>query len=558
MRGHSGANGLGRAAGSVATYRIAIVLVVVAVGVLGFFAIQPDISGQFHDDSLYLTVAKSLAEGDGYRHASVPTTPAQTKYPPLYPYLLSAVWRASPSFPQNLLWLKLTSVVVLMGITALGGAFYARYTGRMDPGGVAFSLLLGGNMVVFPFADYTLTELPFLLLCLAAFVIAHPARSPETASGRQVALLAVAVGLAFLIRQAAIPLIVAGAVYLSVGRRLRPLAMYLALVALVAAPWVLFKLAHAEASPNPLLSYYSAYEKSVPLLALDDPGYAVQIVLANVWYVARALDLSLVLPYAAGLRPFVYPLLLWGLWLLARRRPHFLLTFAVFYLTLILLWPFDPGRYSMPLVPLVLLSFIMGTAAAFERLRTLVEQPVPRWVLRSLVLLPLLAIVALDVAWIRVFLRPVPGKTRVAFSAWLDYSWTGFEETFDWIREHTEPDALLASAYDPMYYLFTGRQGVRPWIHRPETYFYPVSGGEPRMGPADDVRRALAELGIEYMVIDPIDGYVEGDAARELMEEVLAGYAEPPALAYISTDGLHRIYRLPSQDPISEGARDEP
>jgi hypothetical protein len=323
--------------------------------------------------------------------------------------------------------------------------------------------------------------------------------------------------------------------------------MYLALVALVAAPWVMFKLANAGAPPNPLFEYYSAYEKSVPLLALDDPGYAMQIVLANVWYVARALDLSLVLPYAPGLRPFVYPLLLWGLYLLARRRPHFLLTFAVFYLTLILLWPFDPGRYSMPLVPVILLSFIMGTVAAFERLRTLVEQPAPRWVLRSLVLLPLLAIVVLDVAWVRVFLRPVPGKTRVAFSAWLDYSWTGFEETFDWIREHTEPDALLASAYDPMYYLFTGRQGVRPWIHRPETYFYPLGGGEPRMGPAGEVRQALTELGVGYMVIDPIDGYVEGDAAQELMAEILAGYAEPPALAYISTDGLHRVYRLPRE-----------
>lgn len=547
MNGHSEAESAGGMMRGPGYYRLAIVFVVVAVGILGFFALQTDISGQFHDDGLYLTVAKSLAEGDGYRIASVPTTPAQTKYPPLYSYLLSWVWRASPSFPENLLWLKLTSVAFLVGITALGGVFYTRYTGRRDPGGIAFTFLLGANMLVFPFADYTLTELPFFFLSMLAFVVADPRGPPASVSARRVALLAVAVGLAFLVRQAAIPLIAAGVVYVSLGRRLRPLAMYLVLVALVAAPWLLFKLAHAGAASNPLLDYYAAYEKSVPLLALDDPGHAVQIVLSNIVYVARAFDQSLLLPFAPGLRPFVYALVLWGLWRLVQRRLYFLLTFAILYLTLILLWPFDPGRYSMPLVPLLLLSLIEGTVTAFHGLRTSVQQRPPRWLLQAFVLLPLTVIVVLDVLWVRAFLRPVPGKTRVAFSAWLDYSWTGFEETFAWIREHTEPDALLATPYDPMYYLFTGRQGVRPWFHRPETYFYPRGGAQPRMGPADEVRRALTELGVGYMVIDPLEGYVEREAAQELMEEILGGYAEPPTLMYISTDGLHRVYRLPRE-----------
>ena len=96
-----------------------------------------------------------------------------------------------------------------------------------------------------------------------------------------------------------------------------------------------------------------------------------------------------------------------------------------------------------------------------------------------------------------------------------------------------------------MYYLQTGRRGVRPWYHRPHTYFYPLGNGQPRMGPADQIRSALIELGVRYMIIDPLDGYVEREEAEALLQEVLDGYQETPRLLYISTDGLHRVYGLP-------------
>src|SRR6266566_8900950 len=54
------------------------------------------------DDGIYLVGAKSLAEGAGYRIQSLPRQPYQTKYPPLYSWLLSWIWKASPRFPANL------------------------------------------------------------------------------------------------------------------------------------------------------------------------------------------------------------------------------------------------------------------------------------------------------------------------------------------------------------------------------------------------------------------------------------------------------------------------
>ena len=67
----------------------------------------PATFGMFHDDGVYLVTAKALATGQGYRIASLPGQPAQTKYPELFPWLLSLVWRAFPVFPQNLPWLRI-------------------------------------------------------------------------------------------------------------------------------------------------------------------------------------------------------------------------------------------------------------------------------------------------------------------------------------------------------------------------------------------------------------------------------------------------------------------
>src|SRR3954471_19102780 len=72
--------------------------------------------GDYHDDGIYFVCAKSLAAGE-YRIESLPGAPAQTKYPPLYPLLLSLAWRINPAFPENLriaAWLSWLSLPALL------------------------------------------------------------------------------------------------------------------------------------------------------------------------------------------------------------------------------------------------------------------------------------------------------------------------------------------------------------------------------------------------------------------------------------------------------------
>src|SRR5262249_60220296 len=95
----------------------------IAAAVMYLTIVNADRFGGFHDDGIYVTTAKALASGNGYRIISLPGEPAETKYPPLYPFLLSLVWRAKPNFPQNLWPMICLSVAPTLGFRAIGSKY---------------------------------------------------------------------------------------------------------------------------------------------------------------------------------------------------------------------------------------------------------------------------------------------------------------------------------------------------------------------------------------------------------------------------------------------------
>ncbi|MDX1578034.1 MAG: hypothetical protein R3266_06100 [Gemmatimonadota bacterium] len=540
----------------------------ILLGGLAAAAMQPSVAGHFHDDGIYLATAKSIADGEGYRHASLPTTPVQTKYPPLYSTVMAGVWKIFPEHPANIVPLKATSALFLAVIVLLAGALGTRLLGGTVPP-IAFAFLTGASPLVFSLTDYTMTELPFLALCLGAFLAARRDRAGEgRPTGNAIALGSIC-GLAFLVRQAAVPLIAAGVVVLAARRRWRSVPAFLGSAALFAVPWLWFKLAYADPDPNPLLAYYTTYEPSALELARTAPGLAFEIVLGNLRYLRDTLDLA-AYTGSPALRFLFYPVFLVGLWRLFRRPLAFIPLFSVFYGGLILLWPWLPSRYAIPLTPLVPLAALLAGRWLAEKVDWSHETDLPglgprlaRGLGRAAPWIPALLLAALATAWLAAYVPREPGTLRTAFLTRLDYEWTGFEETADWLRAYTPPDAVLATAFDGAYFLRTGRQGIRPWFHRPWTYFYPFEDPTVDLGTADEIRAALDELGASHLVVDPLGGFQEREAAARLFVDLLRGY-RPPAydgtaqLRFTSADLLHRVYELPRrvrhEDPATRAA----
>lgn len=542
----------------------AVGLVALAVGGLAVAAMQPRVFAAFHDDGIYLATAAAIADGDGYRLSNLPGAPAQTKYPPLYSAALSLVARVAPDLPAGVPWYKVSSALTLALVVALAGRF-GLSTFRRPVWAVCFAALVGLSPLVFPFADYTLTELPFLAACMGAWALAASARSasggpdedrlwpPLGLSTGAAFGLGVTCGVGFLFRSAALPLILAALAGFALVRDPRRGAVFAAGAGLLAIPWLVYKTIAADPGLNPLLLYYTSYEPSALEIAARDPRLALRIFLGNVYYLWGALDLVTYGTYFPGLRIVTYPLLAVGLWRIFRRPVAFLPIFVVLYAGLILLWPWHPSRYAVPLAPLIPLAWFLAIEWLAGRLAPgdpSTESPGHRWSRRAAVAAPALLMLGLGLSWTAAYLPREEETTRAAFFARLPYAWSGFEETARWVSENTPEDAILASAYDPYYYLSTGRRGVRPWFHRPWSYFYPVGAATPDLGTPAEIRPALDDLRARYLVIDPLDGYVEAEAAFELYDALLAGYAPPgyadsATLRFESADGLHRVYELP-------------
>ena len=54
--------------------------------------------GAIQDDGIYMLSARAISQGDSYRLTHLPSQPLQTKYPPLLPAAVAAIWTLAPGF----------------------------------------------------------------------------------------------------------------------------------------------------------------------------------------------------------------------------------------------------------------------------------------------------------------------------------------------------------------------------------------------------------------------------------------------------------------------------
>ena len=517
------------------------------LGAAAYWGANKTILGLFHDDGIYAVVGKAIADGDGYRIVSLPSAPAQTKYPFVYSYLLSWLWTLNPSFPQNIAWLKGLNVTVFLAIFFVAVIYYRRSASGSTTAAVLFAVLACCNPIIFGFTDYVLSDLWLVLLSLCALVFCAGAESDRAGSYRLLLLTGV-IGLACLSRSAALPLVFSGAIHTFTLRGWRAAAMFLLGVSLIVAPWLAWLWFHWQQPMDSLFAYYSAYD------AIGNTGsgqwtatiqHHLPVVLGNARYLSDMLELFYLTPLLPGIGLFIGFFSFIGLVTSARREDVFAWSFLIFSIALLMAWPFHPGRYLAPLTPVILLFLFRGMARARSWLETVLSNFVSWHWLSRLVWSPVLIILLLDGVWLSSYLLIRDDQTtRALYGSRLPYGWTGFEESFAWIRAHAKPDALLATAYDPMYYLYTGRRAIRPALHRPATYFYPYGGAQPDVGSVQEIKPQLAKLHINYLIVDPLDGYAEGKATVKLLDDLIQSFGSRAEQVFTSTDGKHRIYRL--------------
>lgn len=316
----------------------------------------------FEDDGIYWVTAKSIAEGRGYRILSLPGEPYQTKYPPLYPMVLSLAWRAGVPFPANLPLGVLISWSFVPVFLALSWLFLRRALRDLRLAMILLAVVAIHPLVVFLGTTF-MADLMFGCCVLAVLLLLDMTGEPTPGK----ALLAgVATGLAFLVKAAVLPLLLVAPAVFVYRRKFKHALFFLIAAVPFVAGWQLWAASHAPSGWGLALPYYLDYvgyfRKTVPLQ--DVPEMAA----LNIDYLLRSAGRMVLfltsesfpahfITRLVGLVAFV------GVFRLIRKSGLvFTGSFALAYAVELISWNFQPSdRFLFPLLPLVAAGFALET-----------------------------------------------------------------------------------------------------------------------------------------------------------------------------------------------------
>ena len=526
-------------------------LLVVAVLLAVLLVNSTLVVGSWLDDGVYLVTAKALADGKGYRHLELPGEPYQTKYPILYPLVLSLVWLLFPEFPGNVPAIQILNTLFWAAGSWIAYRLMRRVWGLpwwLPACGVMLAFVNAGTLAVL---QTSMSEpLYFLLSMVALTVLASPpsgsetvVRQPGLARGVLNGTLAAAV---YLTRSAGVTLVAATLADLLLRRRWKQLMAAVVPIVAGVGGWQVWCLrASADNAAHPAAAAFAydldygswiapelgtlawvVYHNAV-LLPLD---YLTLLVPPPHTWLTRMLQGDLVerLPLYLCL-VFVSGLTILGLasvWRRARAAMHL---YLLFYVGLVCIWPMLPMRLLLPILPLLTTLLLAGLHMLVVQVGRLVcwlsaegsATYVPaagspgrpaRWSTgrpgsRAALWLVVVLVALVGFKKASLFVRQ-PGRQS------LEDGQRRREELVTLLRSRTPPDAVICATDGGYLHLRTGRKFVP---------FLPYEDPTPHRYPAD---RRLSDFGrraTKGMII----------ADRQLMQKCMMDYLSTAGAGYL-------------------------
>ena len=480
--------------------------------------------GTYHDDGIYLVTGKALAEGKGYRIISLPGELLQTKYPILFPAVLSVAWKIFPKFPENALFLKTIPFLSAILWLWLSYKLIKEETGAR---GVALGIVLltAASSWVIYFSTTFMSETFFA--CLSSWALIRLKRLEGRCGDDGVSLpLLFATSLvaaSFLTRTVGAALVAAAAISLFLKRKYVSALMFLFGCAVLIGPWLWWQAVYGE-SARAIDSYYSLSNyKSWNILWNFTVEQKFHVVMVNlIRIIFSPVSLLNLNRNAIGLFISIVIMLLTCSGFVRDARNHIgsLHFFMLFYFGIIVFWVWPPERFLLPMMPYLLLfaykEFCRVCGRVFK------QGNVPA--LFSLVLAALLGVLMIN------GLLPATRETikrhavSVSFPSEQD-DWKPIQELMGWVRQNTPEDSILLGNLDPVYYLYTGRKAVRGFSADPYLLFY---SGKPEtaLGGVPDLIQRIVGYRVRYIVRTPSRFFMEGPIFNGILDRLLSEYPQ--------------------------------
>jgi len=441
------------------------------------------------DNAGYISLAHSLATGEGYVEAWDPAELPHTKYPPFYPALLAGAMLLGA---EAWLTFKLLSVLLVTTAVVLSFGWVRDRHGSGLATGVAAVLALSPALLWS--SNWILSDPLFLALtlgCLWAFHRADDVGSRAQAGGRVGIWIAAGCLMAILAtftRTAGLPLVLAVGGALALGRRWRAVAGFAAAFAIPSVAWWLRSRSSGQAQ---YISEFWLIDPYQPDLGTAGVADLFRRVLDNLQgYVFSHIPGGLTTWSGAPLKWL--GLLVVGMavvgWIRRLRDDRTVAElFFPLYFGLILLWPavWSGDRFALPLYPLLL--FYSGEALLAGAAR--VHPRVP--LLGGLIAVSLL-IVPSARGWNDATRRAAACREAVRAAGPFACYGEGFQQfvaAARWLGENAPDGVGVFSRKPRIFYTLSGVSSrTYPLSPDPDRFF-------------DEARAA----GVSYVVLDRVD-----------------------------------------------------
>ena len=488
-------------------------------------ALTPDRFGFYHDDGIYVVTGKALATGKGYHIISLPYEPAQTKYPPFYPFLLSLIWRLYPHLPENLFPMMLLSVAATLAFLALAWNYLVKSGYACRWMAVVIVVLAAINWRTVILATGIYSEMVFAALSVAALWLAEIYEKKPSSRILGISL-GVILGLAFLTRTSAVTLLIAVVLYFLLRKHVAKAYLVVTVGSLFILAWITWRYLNGTTVDSITAPFYTSYLADFServknlrelLSVLGTNAFmlvfvSIPVVFLGLTYVQTesSLEVSLI---AISLT-----FLLFGAGFVrdsagGMRLVHvYLFTYLLFHL----FWPYTTyDRFLMPIVPFLLLFLMTELKVLIGLVQnnlTSARQSIKK--------------ISAGIVGSVVFLCVGTGAYNYVsgiyglFGSKAIYAERASEDAgaIQWINTHTAPSEVLLSYRDPVYYLYTGRKAIRSfWVKER------VSGRGQSSEQVKIVFRIIKESHGRYLIVTSSDFDLESqpDLWRKTFKSLL-------------------------------------
>ncbi|MFH1570352.1 MAG: glycosyltransferase family 39 protein [Gemmatimonadota bacterium] len=408
------------------------------------------------DNTEFITLARSLARGQGLSYILEPSPTPATKYPFGFPLMLAPFAAGAGEAAEPVEdWIGMKWLVVVLFAASLP-LFYRLARGEMDEvAGLAATALVATNPLVVDYGHQVMSEIPYLTFSVAALYLLQRGLEPGRREFNGWLVGGFALGVwSYYLRTVGVVLLGALVLHLAWQRQFRRAGAAVGATAAALLPWMLRNRAVGGGSVYlKQLVQVNPYYPDQGLLDLG--GLWDRVVSQGAFYLQHGLPQALVPflgPADAVLNPLSVLLLAtagYAAFACLRRRQHLLLLlYTAFYLGTVLLWPWPGDRFLVPIVPLLLFFAVRAATELVGVLGRVGGGPAA-------------GVAALALAAALVW-GNAGGLHDLARRAAAGYPppWRNYYAAAQWLRSNAPADAVVCARKAFWLYVTSGRRAV--------------------------------------------------------------------------------------------------